>query len=99
MQDLWGGGHELRIMPAAVTALQDTVEAYLVLLFEDTNLCAIHAKRVTIMPKDIQLAWRIHGERAKSSATKQQHSPFQDHQTLPKGNIIEKLKSPGILKS
>jgi histone H3 len=33
-------------------------------LFEDTNLCAIHAKRVTIMPKDIQLARRIRGERA-----------------------------------
>ncbi|MGH0167158.1 UNVERIFIED_CONTAM: hypothetical protein FKN15_070461 [Acipenser sinensis] len=38
--------------------------AYLVGLFEDTNLCAIHAKRVTIMPKDIQLARRIRGERA-----------------------------------
>ncbi|MCO5555884.1 hypothetical protein L7F22_009428 [Adiantum nelumboides] len=39
-------------------------EAYLVGLFEDTNLCAIHAKRVTIMPKDIQLAHRTRGERA-----------------------------------
>ncbi|KAL2892830.1 histone H3.3a [Bienertia sinuspersici] len=39
-------------------------EAYLVGLFEDTNLCAIHAKRVTIMPKDVQLARRIRGERA-----------------------------------
>ena len=37
-------------------------EAYLVGLFEDTNLCAIHAKRVTIMPKDMQLARRIRGE-------------------------------------
>ncbi|KAL3892472.1 hypothetical protein ACJMK2_004675 [Sinanodonta woodiana] len=42
----------------------DLREAYLVGLFEDTNLCAIHAKRVTIMPKDIQLARRIRGERA-----------------------------------
>ncbi|KAI6672643.1 hypothetical protein NL676_000549 [Syzygium grande] len=41
-----------------------TAEAYHVGLFEDTNLCAIHAKRVTIMPKDIQLARRIRGERA-----------------------------------
>ncbi len=41
-----------------------TPEAYLVGLFEDTNLAAIHAKRVTIMPKDIQLARRIRGERA-----------------------------------
>ena len=38
--------------------------SYLVGLFEDTNLCAIHAKRVTIMPKDIQLARRIRGERS-----------------------------------
>ncbi|KAF8728877.1 hypothetical protein HU200_018172 [Digitaria exilis] len=48
----------------AVLALQEAAEAYLVGLFEDTNLCAIHAKRVTIMPKDIQLARRIRGERA-----------------------------------
>ncbi|GKA06801.1 histone H3.2 [Tanacetum coccineum] len=39
-------------------------EAYLVGLFEDTNLCAIHAKRVTIIPKDMQLARRIRGEKA-----------------------------------
>ena len=43
-------------------ALQEASEAYLVRLFEDMNLCAIHAKRVTIMPKDIQLARRIRGE-------------------------------------
>ncbi|KAJ8349766.1 hypothetical protein SKAU_G00248960 [Synaphobranchus kaupii] len=49
---------------SAVMALQEASEAYLVGLFEDTNLCAIHAKRVTIMPKDIQLARRIRGERA-----------------------------------
>ncbi|KAK6154747.1 hypothetical protein DH2020_008995 [Rehmannia glutinosa] len=45
-------------------ACSKQAEAYLVGLFEDTNLCAIHAKRVTIMPKDIQLARRIRGERA-----------------------------------
>ncbi len=44
-------------------ALQEASEAYLIGLFEDTNLCAIHAKRVTIMPKDIQLARRIRGDR------------------------------------
>ncbi|KAK0419725.1 hypothetical protein QR680_014290 [Steinernema hermaphroditum] len=51
-------------LSAAIGALQEASEAYLVGLFEDTNLCAIHAKRVTIMPKDIQLARRIRGERA-----------------------------------
>ena len=45
-------------------AIQEFAEAYMTKLFEDTNLCAIHAKRVTIMPKDIQLARRIRGERA-----------------------------------
>jgi len=52
-----------RFQSSAVLALQEASEAYLVGLFEDTNLCAIHAKRVTIMPKDIQLARRIRGER------------------------------------
>ena len=55
---------DLRFQSAAVVALQEASEAYLVGLFEDTNLCAVHAKRVTIMPKDIQLARRIRGERA-----------------------------------
>ena len=55
---------DLKFQSSAVMALQEASEAYLVGLFEDTNLCAIHAKRVTIMPKDIQLARRIRGERA-----------------------------------
>jgi len=55
---------DLRFQSSAVLALQEATEAYLVGLFEDTNLCAIHAKRVTIMPKDIQLARRIRGERS-----------------------------------
>ena len=55
---------DLRFQSSAILALQEASEAYLVGLFEDTNLCAIHAKRVTIMPKDIQLARRIRGERA-----------------------------------
>jgi histone H3 len=55
---------DLRFQSQAVLALQEAAEAYLVGLFEDTNLCAIHAKRVTIMPKDIQLARRIRGEKS-----------------------------------
>ena len=50
--------------PDAVLALQEAAEAYLVGLFEDTNLCSIHGKRFTIMPKDIQLTRRIRGERS-----------------------------------
>ncbi|KAM9354462.1 uncharacterized protein KZ484_012617 [Pholidichthys leucotaenia] len=56
---------DLRFQSSAVMALQEASEAYLVGLFEDTDLCAIYAKRVTtIIPKDIQLARRIRGERA-----------------------------------
>jgi histone H3 len=51
----------LRYQPAALEALQQAAESFIVGLFEDTNLAAIHAKRVTIMPKDIQLAQRIRG--------------------------------------
>ncbi len=54
---------EVRFQSQAVLALQEAAEAYLVSLFEDTNLCAIHAKRVTIMSKDLQLAKRIRGDR------------------------------------
>ncbi|KAL3204204.1 hypothetical protein MRX96_053071 [Rhipicephalus microplus] len=54
----------IRKLPFQRLALQEAAEAYLVGLFEDCNLCAIHAKRVTIMPKDVQLARRIRGERA-----------------------------------
>ena len=44
---------DLRFQSSAVMALQEAAEAYLVSLFEDTNLAAIHAKRVTIQPKDL----------------------------------------------
>uniref|UniRef100_A0AC35UD91 Histone domain-containing protein n=1 Tax=Rhabditophanes sp. KR3021 TaxID=114890 RepID=A0AC35UD91_9BILA len=54
---------DLRFQATAVMALQQASEAYLVGLFEDTNLCAIHAKRVTIMPQDLQLARRLRGEK------------------------------------
>ncbi|KAK8864187.1 hypothetical protein IAR55_001433 [Kwoniella newhampshirensis] len=53
---------ELRWQSSAIMALQEAAEAFLVHLFEDANLCAIHAKRVTIMQKDIQLARRIRGQ-------------------------------------
>lgn len=55
---------DLRFQTAAILALQEAAEAYLVGLFEDTNLCAIHAKRITILPRDMQLALRIRGERS-----------------------------------
>ena len=50
---------DTRFQSSAVIALQEAAEAFLVGLFEDANLCAIHAKRVTVMPKDFQLAIRL----------------------------------------
>ena len=55
--------NDLRIQAAAVRGLQEATEAYLVGLFKDSNLCAIHTKQVTIMPRDIHQARRICGER------------------------------------
>ena len=54
---------DVRMQSTAMLALQEAAEAYMVGLFQDTNICALHAKRVTITPKDIQLARRIRGER------------------------------------
>lgn len=54
---------DMRFQAAALAALQEAGEAYLVGLFQDTNLCAVHAKRVTITPKDLQLARRIRGDK------------------------------------
>ena len=54
---------EMRFQSSVLLVLQEAAEVYLVGLFEDTNLCTIHARHVTILPKDIQLARKIHGER------------------------------------
>lgn len=61
---------DLRFQSTAVLALQEASEAYLIGLFEDANVCAIHGKRVTIMPKDIALARRIRGERSPDDMPK-----------------------------
>ena len=54
---------DLRFQGSVIMALQEATEACMVGLFEETNMCAIHAKRVTIMPKDMQLARRIRCEK------------------------------------
>jgi len=53
----------LRFQSAAIAAIQESTEAYCVGLLSDSNLCAVHARRVTIMPRDIHLARRLRGER------------------------------------
>ena len=59
------GNKDFRFQASALAILQEASEDYLVRLFEDTNICAIHARRVTILPKDIQLARRLRGETAR----------------------------------
>ena len=84
--------HELRFQSHALVALQEATEAYIVGVFEDTNLCAIHAKRQTVMKKDMELARRIRGDR---------NFDFRDHQpkdgnevflSLPYSNEKEGMK-------
>ena len=53
----------LRFQSSAVAAIQEATESYIISLLSDTNLCAIHSRRVTIMPKDVHLARRLRGER------------------------------------
>ena len=54
---------DIRMQETAFEALQEAAETYLVRLLDDANLCALHARRITLMPRDIQLARRIRGER------------------------------------
>eukprot|EP00092_Neocalanus_flemingeri_P002694 GFUD01002884.1.p1 GENE.GFUD01002884.1~~GFUD01002884.1.p1 ORF type:complete len:194 (-),score=51.43 GFUD01002884.1:158-739(-) len=56
---------DIRFQSSAIKALQEAAEAYLVTLFEDTMCCAVHARRVTIMPRDMNLAKRIRGDRTE----------------------------------
>ena len=55
-------GKDLRFQSLSILALQEASEAYMIGMLEDTNLAAMHAKRVTIMPRDMILARRIRGE-------------------------------------
>ena len=59
------GTNGLRFQSSALMALQEATEAYMVQLFEDCVLCCVHARRVTVMPKDMTLARRIRGENGK----------------------------------
>ncbi|BGP24189.1 histone H3 [Rhodotorula toruloides] len=61
-EDEEGNAPGLRWQSSALLALQEATEAYLIHLFEDSNLCALHAKRVTIMQRDMQLVRRIRGD-------------------------------------
>ncbi len=84
---------QLRFQSQALIALQEAAESYLTGLFEDSNLCAIHANRVTVMKKDIQLARRIRGERFHDHNDNQPKSGNEVFYQLPYYNEKEGLKN------
>ena len=53
---------QVRFQSTAIAALQEAAENFIIALFEDVNLLAVHAKRVTVMPRDIRLALQIKGD-------------------------------------
>ena len=84
--------HELRFQSQALTAIQEATEAYITGLFEDTNLCAIHANRVTVMKKDMDLARRIRGDRHFDYRDLQPKDGSEVFIQLPYSNDPEKMR-------
>ena len=83
---------DLRFQSQALLAVQEAAEAYLVGLFEDTNLCAIHANRVTVFKKDLILARRIRGERALDHRDEQPKTGDEVFYQLPYRNEKEGME-------
>ena len=83
---------DLRFAPQALIALQEAAEAYLTGVFEDANLCAIHANRVTILKKDMELARRIRGDEMLDFRDTMPKSGNEDFYQLPYNNTKEGLK-------
>ena len=83
--------HQLRFQSQALQALQEASEAYIVGLFEDTNLCAIHAKRVTVQKKDMDLARRIRGDRNFDYRDMQPKTGDEVFISLPYTNRVESM--------
>jgi histone H3 len=82
---------DLRFQSQSLIALQEAAEAYVVSLFEDTNLCAIHAKRLTVMKKDMELARRIRGDRHMDYRDTQPKTGDEVYLQLPYRNDKEKM--------
>ena len=80
---------QLRFQSQALLAIQEAAEMYIVGLFEDTNLCAIHANRVTVMKKDMDLARRIRGERFRDHTDQQPKTGDEVFYQLPYYNETE----------
>nr|2L5A_A Chain A, Histone H3-like centromeric protein CSE4, Protein SCM3, Histone H4 [Saccharomyces cerevisiae] len=84
---------DLRWQSMAIMALQEASEAYLVGLLEHTNLLALHAKRITIMKKDMQLARRIRGQFLVPRGSMERHKLADENMRKVWSNIISKYES------
>ena len=76
---------QVRFQSTALAALQEVAENFLVGLFEDVNLLAVHAKRVTVMPRDIRLALRIQGDHFRWRITPEDAAHYERHQKRTEG--------------
>ena len=76
---------QVRFQSTAIAALQEAAENYIVDLFEDVNLLAIHARRVTIMPRDIRLALRIRGDHHRWHISSEDPSQYERHEKRAEG--------------
>ena len=76
---------QVQFQSTAIAALQEAAENYIVGLFEDVNLLAIHARRVTIMPRDIRLALRIRGDHHKWRIPTEDPSRYERHEKRAEG--------------
>ena len=70
---------QVRFQSTVIAALQEAVENFIVGLFEDVNLLALHAKRITVMPRDIRLALRIRGDHYHWRITPEDAARYECH--------------------
>ena len=75
----------MRFQSTAITALQEAAENFIVGLFEDVNLLAVHAKRVTVMPQDVRLALRIGGDHYHWRITPEDAARYEHHNRRTEG--------------
>ena len=79
---------QVRFQSTALAALQEATENFLIGLFEDVNLLAVHAKRVTVMPHDISLALRIRGDQTGWRITPTDAARYERHQKRTEGGAM-----------
>ena len=70
---------QVKFQSTAITALQEVPENFIVGLFEDVNLLAVHAKRITVMPRDIRLAVRSEHDHHRWRITLEDAAQYECH--------------------